>query len=160
MIDRWVIGGITAAILIGGGGVSSLLIPKDHFRWFMQLRRPRWLVFEPLIPFIWTLIFVCGAISAMLVWEQDRNLTEKMLLMALYFLVAALTISFNPVVVGLKSLQGGLIVGGAATVLVWLLTLLVWRISGVAALLLVPYVIWGPIGTYVTGELQKLNPRD
>ncbi len=155
MLSRWVIAGVTALILL----IGSRLTGREAFRWFKQLRRPNWLVFEPLIPLIWTAIFICGAISAMIVWEQDAVLSEKILLMILYALVAALTVSYTPVLAGLKSIRGGLILGAAATVLAWLLALLVWRIDNLAALLLLPYALWGPIGTYVTWELLKLNPE-
>ncbi|HEY9667829.1 MAG TPA: tryptophan-rich sensory protein [Coleofasciculaceae cyanobacterium] len=39
-----------------------------------------------------------------------------------------------------------------------LLTLTVSPISGLAALLLLPYVIWSPIGTYTTTQMIELNP--
>jgi translocator protein len=41
-----------------------------------------------------------------------------------------------------------------------LLTLLVWPISGLGALLLLPYLVWSPIGTYTTGRMIDLNPMD
>jgi tryptophan-rich sensory protein len=39
-----------------------------------------------------------------------------------------------------------------------LLLLTVLPISGTAALLLLPYVVWTPIGTYTTSKMIDLNP--
>jgi tryptophan-rich sensory protein len=37
---------------------------------------------------------------------------------------------------------------------------LVFPVSSWAGILLLPYLIWSPIGTYVTWEMSHLNPRD
>jgi len=55
----------------------------------------------------------------------------------------------------------GTIIGGIGSILGLLLLLAVLSVSsGWAALLLLPYVIWSPIGTYTTWEMIHLNPAD
>lgn len=50
MIQSWmVIGTVTFLVAI----LSFAIAPRD-VKWFARLTRPRWLVFEPLIPFVWT----------------------------------------------------------------------------------------------------------
>jgi tryptophan-rich sensory protein len=120
------------------------------------LRRPSWLIFEAAIPIIWTVIFICGAWSAYIVWENTGN----WLLMGFYLLLEIVTIAYTPVMFRLRSLRVGTIIGGIGAIIAILLTLTVLPISGWAALLLVPYVIWSPIGTYTTWEMSRLNPAD
>ncbi len=68
MIKSWmVIGGITLLV----GGLGGAIAPPGGRKWFNLLRRPRWLTFEKLIPIIWTIVFVCGAWSATIVWEHE-----------------------------------------------------------------------------------------
>jgi len=156
MIKSWmVIGGVT--LLVGFG--SGLIRPRD-VRWFARLRRPRWLTFEALIPVIWTVIFVCGAWSAYIVWEKDPGSTRTWLLMGLYLLLEVVTCSYTAVMLWVHSLKVGTIIGGTGAILGILLTLLVLPISGWAALLLLPYDLWSPIGTYTTWEMIQLNPGD
>ena len=50
-------------------------------------------------------------------------------------------------------------VGRGCEILGVVLTLAVLPISQTAALLLLPYVIWGAIGTYTTWEMIDLNPE-
>lgn len=155
MIPSWlIIGGVTFLIALG----SSFFQPKD-ISWFRRLRRPRWLTFEPLIPVIWSIVFVCGAWSAYIVWNRDPGTTQTWWLMAFYVLVEVVIVAFNPVTLRSRNLNYGAIVGGLGFVLGLILTLLVWRISGWAALLLVPYLIWSPIGTYTTWAMGQLNPE-
>jgi tryptophan-rich sensory protein len=152
MIKSWmVIGGVTLLVALA----ANFITPGDR-QWFRRLRRPSWLIFEAAIPIIWTVIFICGAWSAYIVWEN----TENWLLMGFYLLLEIVTIAYTPVMFRLRSLRVGTIIGGIGAIIGILLTLTVLRISGWAALLLVPYVIWSPIGTYTTWEMSRLNPAD
>lgn len=152
MIKSWmVIGAVTLLVALA----ANFITPSD-VQWFKRLRRPRWLIFEPAIPLIWTVVFICGAWSAYIVWQSTRN----WLLMGFYLLLEIVTIAYTPVMFRLRSLRVGTIIGGTGAILGILLTLTVLPISGWAALLLLPYVIWSPIGTYTTWEMIRLNPAD
>ena len=151
MLPSWlVIGGITFLIALGSG----ILRPKD-VKWFNRLQRPRWLTFEKAIPLIWTIVFICGAWSAYIVWEKTRNWQ----LMAFYALIEVTIVAYSPVLLWTRSLRNGTIVGGLGFILGLVLTFLVLPISGTAALLLLPYLIWSPIGTYTTWAMGQLNPE-
>lgn len=150
MIKSWmVIGAVTFLVAL----LSNVLRPKD-VKWFLRLRRPRWLTFEALIPVIWTVVFICGAWSAYIVWEATQNWG----LMAFYLLVEVAIVLYSPVTLWTHSLKAGTIVGAIGTVLGFILAIIVLPISGLAALLLVPYLIWSPIGTYTTWAMDRLNP--
>ncbi len=152
MIRSWmVIGGVTLLVALG----ANIITPKD-VKWFKRLRRPSWLTFEAAIPIIWTIVFICGAWSAYIVWENTRN----WYLMGFYLLVEIVIIAYNPVMLRTHSLRNGTIIGGTGAILGILLTLTVLPISIWAAALLLPYIIWSPIGTYTTWEMMKLNPQD
>lgn len=152
MIRSWmVIGGVTFLIAL----FANLITPKD-IQWFKRLRRPSWLTFEKAIPLIWITVFICGAWSAYIVWENTRN----WLLMGFYVLVEILTVAYNPGMLRLRSVKVGTILGGIGAILGIILALTVLPISGLAAALLLPYVIWSPIGTYTTWEIMRLNPAD
>lgn len=139
--------------------LGSLLIRPRDIPWAARLDRPKWLFFEPAIPFIWTFIFVSGAISADLVWKQDPGSTQTWFLMGLYLLVQIVTVAYIPATLRLKSLTVGTVLGGVGTILGVVLLFAVQPISEMAALLLVPYLIWTPIGTYTTRRMIDLNPE-
>jgi translocator protein len=154
MLKSWmVIGAITFLVALG----SALFKPRD-LPWAKRLDRPNWLFFEPAIPVIWTIIFSCGAGSAITVWEKDPGSLKTWLLMGFYLLLELVTVAYIPVTLRMRSLSVGKALGGLGVILGIVLTLTVWPISGWAALLLLPYLIWSPIGTYTTREMIELNP--
>ncbi|MBE9006090.1 TspO/MBR family protein [Fortiea sp. LEGE XX443] len=156
MIKSWmVIGGV--AILVA---LAASLIQSSDRQWFRRLQRPRWLTFEAAIPIIWTVIFICGAWSAYIVWERNPGTISTWLLMSLYLILEIVIIAYTPVMCRLRSLQAGTIIGGTGFIIGLILTLAVLPISGWAALLLVPFLLWSPIGTYTTWQMIRLNPQD
>jgi translocator protein len=156
MFKSWmVIGAIALLVSVG----SFFITPRD-VKWFAKLSRPRWLIFEPLIPVIWTVVFVTGAASANIVWQKNPGSLITWLLMGLYLLLEIVTVTYIPLMLRLRSLRVGEIVGSSGMVLGFLLALAVLPISGIAALLLGPYLLWSPVGAYTTEELIQLNPQD
>ena len=156
MIPSWIIiGAVTFFVALG----SFLITPRD-VKWFANLSRPRWLVFEPLIPVIWTVIFICGAASAYIVWEKNPGGIITWLLMALYLLVEIITVAYIPTMLRFRSLKVGEVLGLIGLISGVILAISVLPISLTAALFLLPYLIWTPIGTYTTDELKELNPQD
>lgn len=153
MIKSWmVIGAVTLIVALG----SNIIRPKD-IKWFNRLQRPDWLTFEKLIPVIWTVVFICGAWSAYNVWEREPGSSQTWFLMGLYLLLEITIVAFTPVSFWLQSMKAGAIVGGVGVVIGIIVTLLVLQVSGWAALLLVPYLIWSPIGTYTAWKIHQLN---
>lgn len=154
MIESWmVIGGVTILVALG----SSLFRPRD-IPWEKHLERPRWLFFEPAIPLIWTVIFICGAISAILVWEKDPGNLKTWALMVGYLFVEIVTVAYILATLRSRSLTVGTVLGGLGVISGVLLTIAVLPISGKAALLLLPFLVWSPIGTYTTRKMIDLNP--
>lgn len=155
MIKSWmVIAAVTFLVALGG----SVIRPRD-VKWFRRLRRPNWLTFEPLVPVIWSIVFVCGAWSAYVVWERNPGTSRTWFLMALYLLVEIITIAYQPATLWLRNLTIGTIIGGIGAVLGLILAILVWPVSAWASLLLLPYLLWTPAGTYITWKLAQLNPE-
>jgi translocator protein len=147
--------GLAIALIAGVIGFSYIRLVPYNFRWFLQLRRPRWLTIEKWIPFIWTFIFICGIISATYVWQAQPS---QWWLMAAYAVLELLILSYTPVLCRLRSLTAGTIVGALGFVWGAFLTNQVWTVSQVAGYFLVPFLLWSPIGTYVTWAMIRINP--
>lgn len=149
-IPTWVVTLLVAiAIAFAGGSLT----PASGMRWFMRLQRPGWLTFERAIPAIWTFVFVCGAISAAMVWDA----TASWGWMGAYALLEVVTVAYTPVMCGLRELRVGTAIGGTGLVLCVLLAIALGGVVPQAVWLLVPYLLWSPIGTYTTWEMWRLN---
>jgi translocator protein len=156
MIPSWLaIGAITFLVAAPLSRLSS----RDQ-RWFNSLRRPRWLTFERLIPVIWISIFICGAASAYFSWQKQPGTAPTWRLMGLYIALEIVTLAYTPVMCKLHSLKAGTLLGAAGFILGLLLFSLAIQHSTWAAGLLVPFLLWSPIGTYVTWDMMRLNPAE
>ena len=155
MLNSWlIIGGITTLVAFG----SFFFRPRD-IPWAAKLDRPKWLFFEPAIPLIWTVAFFCGAWSAGLVWQQEPGSLKTWIFMGLYLLVEVVTVAYIPATLRSRSIAIGTFLGGVGVVLGAVLALMVGQQSLEAALLLLPYLLWSPVGTYTTRRMIDLNPE-
>jgi translocator protein len=157
MIKSWmIIGSVTILV----GFLGSQVLSQEEQSWFYRLQRPRWLFFEKVIPLIWTVIFMAAAWSAYVVWERDPGSQTRWVLMGFYQFLEVITLAYNVLMCKFKSLQVGTLIGATCVLCSLLLAVAVWGISHIAFLLLLPYILWSPIGTYTTWEMLKLNPAD
>lgn len=145
---------IAVLVALAMAAVVALLTPsKDDFAWFLRLRRPRWLTFERWIPLIWVTIYACFYASALVLWQKVRHPWILLGYLGLLVLVQ----SYTWVICRTRSLRSGTTVGFAGWVWGVALALVVLAQSLPAALLLVPYLLWSPVGTFVTWRMEKLN---
>jgi translocator protein len=156
MVPSWLAVGAISFLV---AAFMSRLSSRD-WRWFNGLRRPRWLTFERVIPLIWISIFICGATSANLSWLAQPGTAPTWRLMGLYLALEIVTLAYTPVMCKLRSLKAGTLLGAAGFALGLLLFSLAIQRSAWAAGLLVPFLLWSPVGTYVTWEMMRLNPTD
>jgi benzodiazapine receptor len=141
-------------ILLVMVGVVALFSPgRDDWGWFMRLRRPTWLTFERWIPVIWSLIYACFYASALLSW----NAAGGWGLMAGYLLLLLLVQSYTWLICRTRRLASGTAIGFAGWMWGVTLTIAVAAVATPAALLLVPFLLWSPVGTFVTWRMQRLN---
>ncbi len=157
MIKSWM---VIASIAFLVAIASNLLLNPNDIRWFNRLIRPGWLTFEKAIPLIWTIVFIGGAWSAILVWEAEPGTPQTWGLIGFYLLLELVILAYTPVMCKMKSLRVGTILGATGFILGMMLMISVWPISQTAALLLLPFVLWSPIGTYTTWVMIPLNPAD
>ncbi len=126
---------------------------QDEFAWFLRLRRPRWLSFERWIPLIWILIYACFYGSALMSWTAGGG----PVLMLGYLVLLVLVQSYTLLICRSRRLSWGTAIGFAGWVAGVALAVVVAPLSTTALGLLVPFLLWSPIGTFVTWRMQKLN---
>ncbi|MFN9990590.1 MAG: TspO/MBR family protein [Cyanobacteriota bacterium] len=145
---------ISVLIAVAMTAVVTLLTPsREDFSWFLRLRRPRWLTFERWIPVIWVAIYACFYASALVLWLSSRAFW----ILGGYLLLLVLVQSYTWVICRTRRLRSGTAVGFAGWVWGVALALVVLAHSPTAALLLVPYLLWSPVGTFVTWQREGLN---
>ncbi len=156
MVPAWLIIGTVAFVV---AWLLNRLSPRD-IRWFNRLRRPNWLTFEWAIPWIWIAIFICCAISATLLWQDAPRQGRTWSLMIGYLVLEISVMAYTPVMCKLRSLKIGTLIGGTGFFIGLVLAICVFPVSNIAGKFLIPYLLWSPIGTYVTWAMIPLNSTD
>jgi tryptophan-rich sensory protein len=78
-----------------------------------------------------------------------------------FYLVVETAISLYTIVMcKARSLKVGTIIGGTGFFLGAILAVMVQPVSNTAFWLLAPYLLWSPVGTFVTWQMMQLNPLD
>jgi translocator protein len=115
-------------------------------------------VFERLIPVVWTVIFIAAGWSAYALWMAQPGRVWGLMLG--YMLLEIVTLAYTPIMCRLRSLKVGTAIGATGFFVCAGLAALVWPLSNLAFWLLLPYLLWSPIGTFVTWQMMGLNPKD
>lgn len=140
-----------AAAAVGG------LASASAGGFYAELARPAWAPPGWLFAPVWSLLYVLMGLSAWLVWRVRGFARARTAL-----LVFVLQLGANALWTWLFFVwrQGGL--AFAEVLLLWLLIAatmaLFWRVSRLAAALLVPYLAWVSFASALTWSMWRLNP--
>ena len=141
---------IFLALSFAGAGFGALFEPGD---WYAGLRKPdltppNW-IFGP----VWSLLFVCIGVAGALVWQRSR----AVLPMALWGAQLMLNAAWSWLFFGLQRPD----LAFAEIRVLWIaiaITIFVfWRVRPAAGALMVPYLLWVGIASWLNWEIWRLN---
>lgn len=152
---RWLMLILFFAICLGAGGLGSFFTANGVRDWYPQLRKPAgtppsWM-FGP----VWTALYTLMAISAWLVWREYGRGARPALL--IFFAQLALNVAWSGIFFGSR-MPG---VAFVEIVVLWLAIafniFVFYSLLPVAALLLLPYLLWVSYAAYLNGGIWRLN---
>jgi benzodiazapine receptor len=139
------------------GGIGSLFTFKAIPTWYAGLKKPRYTppnrVFGP----IWTTLYILMGISVFLVWQKGLAANGVMLAFILFWIQLAFNAFWSIIFFGMKSKGGGIIVIIALWLLILATIITSFRVSGWAGALLIPYIVWVSIASYLNIGVWLLN---
>ena len=136
---------------------ASFVMEPGGSDWYANLNKPffnppGW-VFGP----VWTVLYILMAISAALVWQKGLDRPKVRIAMGLYLVQLILNALWTPLFFGLEMPLLAFI----DIVLLWagiIFTILAFfRVSKVAASLMVPYLVWTTFAAVLNFSLWYLN---
>ncbi len=139
------------------GGIGSFFTFKAIPTWYAGLKKPpytppNW-AFGP----VWTTLYILMGISVFLVWQNGLATNGTLLAFTLFWIQLALNALWSIIFFGMKSKGGGVI----TIIVLWLLILATmitsFRVSRWAGALLIPYILWVGIASYLNIGVWLLN---
>ncbi len=138
-------------------GIGSLFTFKAIPNWYAGLKKPpytppNW-VFGP----VWTTLYILMGISVFLVWRNGLAVHGALIAFTLFWIQLAFNALWSVIFFGMKSKGGGVVI----IIVLWLFILATlitsFRVSGWAGALLVPYIVWVTIASYLNIGVWLLN---
>jgi translocator protein len=139
------------------GGIGSLFTFKAIPTWYRSLKKPRYTPPNGAFGPVWTILYVLMGISVFLVWDRGLDASGAIFAFVLFWIQLVINSLWSVIFFGMKSRGGGVV---TVTVL-WLLILATmiafFRVSSWAAALLIPYIVWVSIASYLNIGVWMLN---
>ncbi|HMS33312.1 MAG TPA: tryptophan-rich sensory protein [Ignavibacteria bacterium] len=149
---------ILSIVICQAAGLIGTVFTMDSIpTWYAALNKPafnppNWL-FGP----VWTLLYLMMGISLFIVWKEDLKNKVVKSAFTVFMIQLFLNTIWSIVFFGMQSLSGGLII----IILLWIMILITilkfMKISRVAGILLIPYLLWVSFATFLNFSIFKLN---
>ncbi|MDQ2698980.1 MAG: tryptophan-rich sensory protein [Actinomycetota bacterium] len=150
------------AISYAIAALGSIATIQNTDGWYADAEKAPWSPPNELFGPVWTVLYALISVSAWLVWRKRDELDVRRPL-TLYVVQLVLNALWTPVFFGLYPTIGpaalwiALVIILAMDVLVLLTMISFWRVSKVAAWMLVPYWAWLLFATTLNAAVAVLN---
>jgi translocator protein len=147
---------ISCAAVLGAGLAGSVFVTSSS-GWYEALKKPvftppAW-VFGP----VWTVLYLLMGIALFLVWRKGFSNAAGKTALAAFILQMVFNIIWTPIFFGFK--QPLIAIGDI--VMLWLAVITTilsfWKVSRLAGILLLPYIIWVSFAAILNAGIYLLN---
>ena len=140
------------------GGIGAFATAPAISTWYQALQKPsfsppHW-IFAP----VWLVLYTLMGISLFLVWRGGLRIPEVRRALVWFFIQLTLNALWSWAFFGLRSPLWGLIDISLLWIAIGLTLLHFWKISRMAGLLLVPYILWVSFAALLNFSIYRLNP--
>jgi len=123
-------------------------------QWYQDLDKPGWTPPNWLFPVVWSALYVLMALAA----TRIAAIPGTALALGLWGLQIALNTLWSGVFFGLHRILAGAVIIALLWVVVLAATLVFWGHDLIAALMMVPYLIWGTFALALNISVWLRNP--
>ena len=150
---------LIASILIVffGAALGSVATSTELTTWYASLAKPAWNPPSWLFGPVWTILYVLMGIALFLVWREGLDRRDVRYAILIFAVQLGLNIAWSLVFFGLNSILGGLVVIFILWLAIWANIVAFYVISKPAGLILIPYLIWVSIASYLNYTIYLLN---
>ncbi len=146
---------IAIVIPLAVGGISSLIVGSGFDVYSKAVTKPSLSPPDWLFPVMWTLLYILMGISSYLVYEKDMSEAKQPL--AVYVIQLAMNFMWPIFFFSLNAYLFSFIWLIVLWALAITMTVMFYRVSKLAGMLQIPYVLWLTFAAYLNLAVYILN---
>jgi translocator protein len=154
-IPKWI---VSIIIVYIAGAIGTLFTLKEITTWYVYLAKPGWAPPNWIVGPIWSTLYILIVTSLFLIWRKGLERKDVQVAILVFAVQLIINVIWSLVFFGSHSIFGGLIMVMLLWVAIIINIFVFYRISKPAGLLLIPYLVWVTIATYLQYYLFILNP--
>lgn len=132
-------------------------LTRGGMDWYETISLPAFTPPGSIIGAVWTTIFVLTAISAIIFWGKASRGRRFSWTVVFFILNGLINIFWSFLFFNRHLLGAAVFEAGVLDLSVIALIILIWPVSRLASILLMPYVAWTTFATYLTYVVWSLN---
>lgn len=148
---------VSFAACMSAAAIGGLLTTRSIEEWYNTIKKPSWNPPEWAFGPIWTILYILMAISAWMLWEEG-DAQSRLVPLSIFGVQLALNVIWSGVFFYKKMILGGLVEIIALWIAIFATLVAFWGESAIAAILLMPYLLWVSIASYLNYTIWRLNP--
>jgi len=148
---------VSILIVFLGGALGSVATFPELTTWYAVLAKPAWNPPNWLFGPVWSTLYVLMGISLFLVWREGLDRRDVRYAILIFAVQLGLNVAWSLVFFGLHSIFGGLVLIIILWLAIWANIVAFYVISKPAGLILIPYLIWVSIASYLNYTIYLLN---
>ncbi len=148
---------VSIVACLAAGGIGSLFTFRSIPTWYPGLKKPKYTPPNQVFGPIWTALYILMGLSVYFVWQKGLANDGVLPAFILFWVQLGLNALWSIIFFGLKSKGGGVII----IIVLWFLILATiitsFQVSIWAGILLIPYILWVSVATYLNVGIWRLN---
>lgn len=149
---------VSILIVFFAGAVGTVFTLKEITGWYAYLPKPSWTppnwAFGP----IWNILYVLMGISLFLIWREGLHRKDVQVAIGVFAVQLIINVVWSLVFFGTHNIFGGLVLVLLLWVAILVNIIVFYRISKPAGLILIPYIVWVSIASYLNYSVLILTP--
>ena len=150
---------IIPIVIIATAVIGSRYVQRGINDWYKTIHKPTWTPKGSLIGAVWTFLYITTGLAILWYWNVPLFSWVHYVVGGILLLNAYLNATWNRVFFvehNITKAIGYMNVLNATTIIV---TIIIYFSSPIAAVLMLPYILWVSFATYLTKQILKLNPE-
>jgi benzodiazapine receptor len=132
---------ISLEICLGAEAIGAVLTMQSMDTWYAMLHKPFFLPPNWILPWVWTVVYLFMGVALYTVWQKPRQTGRFTMAYIVFGIQLALNVGWYAAFFGYRSVLGGLMVIVGLWVAIVATIHEFSPISGIAAHLLIPYLV-------------------